>query len=1125
MYLSDIVPLMTASAEFRALDQALKAKERALWVDGLTAPARALLLAALRTRTARAPMLVLVPGADHADQLSEDLIAFGVPAPRIYPQLSVSDASDGAAPPADLGTLRDRLQALQDLAAGAPTLILAPIAAALQPVPDPAHLRDTTLRLRPGDRVSLDQIAVRLTGMGYDRVTIVEEAGQFAIRGGILDLFPLNETQPARVDLFGDEVETIRALDLATQRSLQPRDQLFALPAATAGDSKTATLLDYLPAEALIVLEDPRQMESRWEEYVSEHARGEAEDAQRQARVTLATATERMRRHRTLTLTLGARSIPWESGAREIPMSAHMAGSFAGGLAAAIEAIDEWRSARWKVILASDRADRLVEMLAENQVPVTRSMSDLAGASDGPLPAACLQGSLSAGFVLPWLKVAILTDGEVFGARKVRRPRRVAREGQRITSFTQLKEGDFVVHLHHGIGRYRGLVKQDVDGAERDYLFLEYADSARLYVPVDQIDRITKYIGSEEHPPQVHHIGEADWQRTKQRARAKVREMAGDLVKLYASRQAAQGHAFSPDTPWQQEMEDSFIYEETPDQLTAIHEVKEGMQQPQPMDRLICGDVGYGKTEVAIRAAFKAVMDGKQVLVLVPTTVLAQQHFNTFTERLAAFPVTVEMLSRFRSPKQQARVAAGLRDGSVDIVIGTHRLLSKDVQPRDLGMVIVDEEQRFGVAHKEQLKQMRTSVDVLTLTATPIPRTLHMSLSGIRDMSVINDPPEGRTPIKTICSERDDRLIREAIVREIDRDGQIYFVHNRVETIDAVAERIRRLVPHARVAVGHGQMPEDQLEKVMLDLYDREFDVLVCTTIIESGLDIPNVNTILIDDAPHMGLAQLYQLRGRVGRSPRQAYCYLLFDPRKALTETAEKRLEAIREFTQLGSGFQIALRDLEIRGAGNLLGADQHGFMLSVGFELYCRMIAEAVRELQGQAAAEEFVLPTADLPVDAHLPKEYVPDDRQRLDIYRRIPGIRNQADVQALEEELRDRFGKEPQPVRNLLDVLRLRVAAGAVGVEGIQADGEKLLVKMSMARRLTDKQQQRLWRDPAARRPGTRWVLVQHDRVVVELQGGQAMAAATAVVRALENLAKPEPKPKPTPRPVATRPRWG
>ncbi len=848
-------------------------------------------------------------------------------------------------------------------------------------------------------------------------------------------------------------------------------------------------------------------MEARWEEYVRERIPCPAEQAETLARRQLAAAADQIRQHQTLYLTLGARSVPWEPSPKAFPLAAHTGGNL-GGLAAAVEAIEGWRTQGWRVIVASDRSDRLVELLAENRIPVTTSLAEANGSAP---PVTCLQGTLSAGFVLPWLKLAILTDSEVLGARKIRRPRRVARQGQRITSLAQLTEGDYVVHLHHGIGRYRGLVTQSVDGAAKDYLHLEYADNTRLYVPVDQIDRVTRYIGSDDHPPQVHRIGGTEWVQTKRRARAKVREMAKELVELYAARQAAQGYAFGPDTPWQREMEESFIYEETPDQLAAIREMKEGMERPQPMDRLICGDVGYGKTEVAIRGAFKAVMDGKQVAVLVPTTVLAQQHFNTFTERLAAFPVRVEMLSRFRSPRDQARVVKGLREGTVDIVIGTHRLLSKDVAFRDLALVIVDEEQRFGVAHKERLKQLRTSVDVLTLTATPIPRTLHMSLSGIRDMSTISDPPEGRTAIRTYCVERNDELIRDAIPRELDRDGQVYFVHNRVEMIDAVAQQLQNLVPQARFAVGHGQMPEGRLEKVMLDFYDRRYDVLVCTTIIESGLDIPNVNTILIDNAPHMGLAQLYQLRGRVGRSPRQAYCYLLFDPRRLLTETAEKRLEAIREFTQLGSGFQVALRDLEIRGAGNLLGAEQHGFMISVGFDLYCRMIEEAVKALRGEEITETF-LPAADLPVDAHLPCGYVPDDRQRLDLYKRIAAARTHADVQAIEEEIQDRFGPPPAPVRNLLELIRLRVDAAAVGIESIAAKEDHLTVVLAPRNRLDDKAVARLWRHPVAQRPGWRWVQVRPDRIVVELQGGSALGATAAVVRALAEPAPARPSSK-------------
>ncbi len=1108
MHLSEIIPLLAGAPEFRALVDTLQGGARAAWSDGLTAPARALFVAALRTEAPARPLLLLVPSAERADQLAEDLMALGVAAVQVYPQLALPTAEErehAASVAVDLGALRDRLQALRDLLAAAPTVVVAPITAALQPVPAPTHLRDYSLQVRPGDRLALDEVARKLTAMGYERLPTVEEPGQFAIRGGILDIFPVNEANPTRVDLFGDDVDSIRAFDAGTQRSLQPLPHLLVLPVVAPADGDAGDLLDYLPAQALAVVEDPRQVESRFEEFCSEHAADTGETTEREARRRLATVAERLRRHTALYLTLGARSAAWDHAAKAFPFTSHVVANL-GGITPALQAIEEWRHSGWRVVIASDRSERLVELFAENGVPITTQAEEAAAESNARArPALCVHGALSAGCLLPSLKLALLTDGEVFGTRKVRRPRRVVRQGQRITSLAQLKEGDHVVHLQHGIGVYRGLVQQNVEGATRDYLHLEYAENTRLFVPVEQLDRVTKYIGSEEHPPQVHRLGGTEWQHTKQRARARVREMAAELVALYAARQAAQGHAFGPDTPWQAELEESFIYEETPDQLTAIQEVKSDMERTQPMDRLVCGDVGYGKTEVAIRAAFKAVTDGKQVAVLVPTTVLAQQHFNTFSERLAAFPLTIETLSRFRSPKEQARVVKGLREGTVDIVIGTHRLLSRDVAFRDLGLVVVDEEQRFGVAHKERLKQLRTSVDVLTLTATPIPRTLHMSLSGIRDMSTINDPPEGRTPIRTLCVERTAEVVREAIVRELDRDGQVYFVHNRVGTIEALAEHIRRLVPHARVAVGHGQMPEERLEKVMLDFYDRQYDVLVCTTIIESGLDIPNVNTILIDNAPHLGLAQLYQLRGRVGRSPRQAYCYLLFDPRRMLTEVAEKRLEAIREFSQLGSGFQIALRDLELRGAGNLLGAEQHGFMLSVGFDLYCRMIAEAVKELRGEEVTD-FTLPPADLPVDAHLPATYIHDDRQRLDLYKRMSASRTREDVQSFEEELRDRFGPVPDAVANLLEILRLRVAAAEAGVESLAATGEHLTVKLSARTRLSEKEITALWGSAVARRPGWRWVQVRPDRIVVELQGASALAAAVAVVRAVAEREK-------------------
>ncbi|MGC8863970.1 MAG: transcription-repair coupling factor, partial [Armatimonadota bacterium] len=579
----------------------------------------------------------------------------------------------------------------------------------------------------------------------------------------------------------------------------------------------------------------------------------------------------------------------------------------------------------------------------------------------------------------------------------------------------------------------------------------EYAQGDKLYVPTDQIDRVQKYIGGEATPPIVHRLGGSEWARTTKKVSKAVEDLARELVELYAWRQALEGHAFSPDTPWQQEMEAAFPYEETPDQLQAIYDVKQDLESPRAMDRLICGDVGYGKTEVAIRAAFKVVSDGRQAAILCPTTVLAQQHFNTFTERLAAFPIKVEMLSRFRSRAEQKEVIEGLKFGTVDIVIGTHRLLSKDVQFRDLGLLVIDEEQRFGVRHKEKLKQLKKTVDTLTMTATPIPRTLHMSLSGIRDMSVINDPPEGRMPIKTFVKEAQSDVVREAIVREIDRGGQVFFVHNRVENIGHVAQEVQKLVPYARVDIAHGQMHESELERVMMDFYEHRFDVLVCTTIIESGLDIPNANTIIINEADKLGLAQLYQLRGRVGRSDRQAYAYLLYRPDKVISELAEKRLDAIREFAELGSGFRIALRDLEIRGAGNLLGAEQSGQMAAVGFDLYCQLLARAVAEVKGEEV-EEFELPTVDLPIDAYIPQDYMPTEAHRILFYKKMAAVKSREDVQAVQDELEDRFGDPPRAVWNMLALIRLRLRCRELGIASIKTFRNQIRVDFGPGVRL-------------------------------------------------------------------------
>jgi len=706
----------------------------------------------------------------------------------------------------------------------------------------------------------------------------------------------------------------------------------------------------------------------------------------------------------------------------------------------------------------SQQAARLADLFAEQDVSAGPSVAVEEPPPPGGL--AVVQGSLPGGWIVSGPdseEVLLLTDTEIFGFTKQRRaaPRRGIDRG---AFLAELKPGDYVVHIEHGIARFAGMARKAIEGHEREYLELHYAEGDRLFVPIDQLHRVSRYVGPGEHVPTLTRLGSQEWARTKERVRRAVADLAQELLALYAAREVLSGHAFPPDSPWQLELEASFPYVETPDQLLAIRQVKQDMEQPRPMDRLVCGDVGYGKTEVAIRAAFKAVLDGTQVAILVPTTVLAQQHFQTFSERLAAFPLRVEMLSRFRSEGEQRRVLADLEDGSVDVVIGTHRLIQKDVQFKNLGLAIIDEEQRFGVGHKERLKKMRREVDVLTLSATPIPRTLYMSLSGIRDMSTMDTPPEERLPIKTYVAEFDERLVREAILRELDRGGQVYFVHNRVQSIDSVARRLREIVPEAEIGVGHGQMAEHELEQVMLDFVRGKVDVLACTTIIESGLDIPNVNTIIINQADKLGLAQLYQLRGRVGRGAHLAYAYLLYDRKGRLTETAQRRLQTIFEATELGAGFQIALRDLEIRGAGNLLGAEQSGQMAAVGFELYCQMLAEAVDRLR---AVKEGLPPptpregrevTIDLPLSAHLPESYVPDLNLRLALYQRMAQMESVEQVEELARELRDRFQAPPPLARNLLYVVRLRVLAMQAGVESISSEEGQIVLRLKEGRLL-------------------------------------------------------------------------
>jgi transcription-repair coupling factor (superfamily II helicase) len=1016
-----------------------------------------------------------------------------------------------------------RVAALARWRSGAAQVLVASVQALLQHTLAPADLPAELRSLRLGDRIVLDRFLLELLGLGYQPVIEVAGRGEFARRGGLVDVFPPGSALPVRIELFGDEVESLRSFDPTDQRTTARIETIDLLPATEflvptggaeairiglgrsaarlperlaadlvrfesersgaadggravrvgdaaevwAGIVCPATGFDHIEPETLVILDEPgdlaeaaqflwRQADERRAELIA------AGELPRDWPLTYLPPRDwkgRLVRSRTVELT-------WESEGSEAAGTSMAARGLSSGdlfgwrepvlpaartgrLAAALEA---FRTDGARIVLASDQAPRLAELLAEagTVVGVTGRLAE----APPPGAIALIERSLNGGFSGGPDGLVVITDRELFGSVRVRRPKALRRVVPR-DIIERLTPGDLVVHIDHGIARYEQMLRRGGSGEERDYLELSFAGGDRIYVPVEQIVRVSRYSGAEH--PSLSRLGGTDWLRTKQRVKKAVDDLAEELLELYATRAGAEGHAFPPDSPWQGEMEASFPYEETVDQLRAIAETKADMESRRPMDRLVVGDVGYGKTEVAIRAAFKAIQDGRQVAVLVPTTVLAAQHDTTFSQRFAAFPLTVRLLSRFVPARQQEATIAGLADGSVDIVIGTHRLLSRDIRFRDLGLVVVDEEQRFGVAAKERLKRLRREVDVLTLSATPIPRTLNLALAGVRDLSVIETPPEDRLPIQTRVAEATAGLVRDAIERELDRGGQVFYVHNRVETIEAQAQQLRGMLPDARIVVGHGQMPEGSLEQVMITFAGGAADVLVCTTIIESGLDIPNANTIIIDRADTLGLAQLYQLRGRVGRSSRRAFAYLLYRRRERLSDEARKRLQAIFNASELGAGFQIALSDLEIRGAGNILGGEQSGHMAAVGFDLYSRLLADAVEEVKARRELREPNLaPTQavlDLPIDAHLPDEYVADEAQKLELYRRLARARTPADLIAFRQEATDRFGPLPPPVVRLVEVAELRMAAEAAGIASISREEGQLVVRFGALTRAT------------------------------------------------------------------------
>jgi len=980
-----------------------------------------------------------------------------------------------------------------DPATGPVRVVVAPVRSLLQP--QVAALGDLEpVELRPGDDVDLDQVVQALVDVGYARTDLVERRGDFAVRGGILDVFPPTDEHPLRVELWGDTVEEVRYFKVADQRSLEvapagvwapPCRELLLTPDVRARAKALAQehpglveildkisdgtavegmealapvlvdemtlLVQELPAGAHVVLCDPERIRLRAADLVRTsqeflEASWATAAAGGRAPIDLGAAAYRsLAEVRGTALEAG---VPWWSVTPfsvdadpdddSSQVAARAAESYRGDTDRALADVGRWLRESWRVVLVTEGhgpAERLAEVLRD--AGIGARLDESLAAEIEPAVAHVTTGGLSTGFVAEALKTAVLTETDLAGQRSSTKDmRRLPSRRRNLVDPLQLTPGDLVVHEQHGVGRFVEMVRRTVNGGEREYLILEYARGDRLFVPTDALEQVTRYVGGDA--PTMHRLGGSDWAKAKGRARKAVKQIAAELIRLYSARMASPGHAFSPDTPWQRELEDAFPYVETPDQLAAINEVKADMELRVPMDRVICGDVGYGKTEIAVRAAFKAVMDGKQVAVLVPTTLLAQQHLSTFTERFANFPVTVKVVSRFNSPREQAAVLSGVADGSVDVVIGTHRLLTGDTRFKDLGLAVVDEEQRFGVEHKEHLKRLRTAVDVLTMSATPIPRTLEMSISGIREMSTILTPPEERHPVLTFVGAYDERQIAAAIRRELLREGQVFYVHNRVESIDRAAARLSTLVPEARIGTAHGQLDEDRLESIMVRFWEKEYDVLVCTTIVESGLDIANANTLIVERADVLGLSQLHQLRGRVGRGRERAYSYFLYPPEKPLTETAHDRLVTIASNSDLGAGMAVAMKDLEIRGAGNLLGGEQSGHIAAVGFDLYVRLVGEAVASYKGESS-EPVAEVKVDLPVDANLPHDYIPGERLRLEAYARIAAAADDAGVAAVRAELLDRYGALPGPVENLLAVAAFRAYARRYALTEVAVQG--------------------------------------------------------------------------------------
>ena len=951
--------------------------------------------------------------------------------------------------------IRQRMKVIQALLSGKPVTVVTSVDGCMDFVASLESIRSQLIHFRNDSTLDIDELKDALVNKGYERVGQVEMPGQFSVRGGIIDIYCLTEENPWRIELWGDEIDSIRSFDSQSQRSLENLEEITIYPAAEQPTENGVSFLEYFPEDqTMVFLDEPNHLvenaEAVEDEFRQSCRNREEKGTQNLSEKWMCSWGElckKLNSRNCVSLSaLEPKKGRWHV-TEHFYLTVKSMSSYQSSFEFLVKDLRNYKKQGYQTVLLSGsrtRAERLAKDLQDEGLSAFYSTDSERVLDPGEIMV--VYGHARKGFEYPLVKFAVITETDIFGKEQKKRKKKKEYNGKRIQDFSELSIGDYVVHEKHGLGIYRGIEKVEVDKIVKDYIKIEYRNGSNLYILATQLDSLQKYAGAEAaKTPKLNRLGGQEWKKTKSRVRGAVQNIARELVELYAVRQEKEGYVCGPDTVWQREFEEMFPYEETEDQLSAIEDTKRDMESTKIMDRLVCGDVGYGKTEVALRAAFKAVQESRQVVYLVPTTILAQQVYNTFVQRMKEFPVRVDLLCRFRTPAQQQKTIADLKKGQVDIVVGTHRVLSKDVVYKNLGLLIIDEEQRFGVAHKEKIKQLKKDIDVLTLTATPIPRTLHMSLIGIRDMSVLEEPPMDRVPIQTYVMEYDEETVREAINRELRRGGQVYYVYNRVNDIADVALRLSKLLPDARIDFAHGQMSERELESVMYAFINGDIDVLVSTTIIETGLDISNVNTMIIHDSDRYGLSQLYQLRGRIGRSNRTEYAFLMYRRNTMLKETAEKRLSAIREYTDLGSGFKIAMRDLELRGAGNLLGAEQHGHMNAVGYDLYCKMLSEAVKEAKGIHTMEDFET-TIDLNMDAFIPDSYISNEYQKLDIYKRIAGIETQQDYDDMLEELLDRFGELPKAVMNLLTIAKIKALAHRSYVTEIKQLGKDMRITL-------------------------------------------------------------------------------